>query len=221
MDLNFDKSVPFEKLGYIRMDNNQKSNYKAREFRKIFVNSNCNSVKLVLHKNFVNKYNAFNQVGLMYLEFVGEALPEVRKPIFDKVEPQHEQMKIEDMDEIIQERVKILKNLQEEAIKAEDFDEAKKLKQNIERTILIGKKLLTLEHDKKQAIENQDFDTAKLLKNEIENLKGMIKPIENEKAKEKEEVVEKNEEDNKQNQEKDNKTRFNKTVDNSFRAQDK
>jgi len=203
MDPDIDyKSVPFEKLGYIRMDNNQKSNYKAREFRKIFVDSNCSSIKLVLHKNFVNKYNAFNQVGLMYLEFVGEALPEVRRPIFEKVEPVAEQVKIEDMDEQIQEKIKTLKALQEEAIKTEDFDEAKKLKQNIERTLLIGKKLLALEIDKKQAVEDQDFDHAKLLKNEIENLKNMVKP----QIKEKEEVEEKNEEDNKQNQEKQDKT---------------
>lgn len=191
------KTVPYEKLGYIRMDSNQKSNYKAREFRKIFVNNNCSSVKLVLHKNFVNKYNAFNQVGLMYLEFIGEALPDVRKPIFEKPEqPVADQVKIEDMDEQVQEKIKILKGLQEEAIKTEDFDEAKKLKQNIERTLLIGKKLFTLEIDKKQAVENQDFDTAKLLKNEIENLRAMINPQE----KEKQEVKEKNEEDNKQDQ---------------------
>ena len=205
------KNVQFEKLGYIRMDNNQKSNYKAREFRKIFTNANCCCVKLVLHKNFVNKYNAFNQVGLMYLEFVGESLPEPRKQIFEKPEPPiSEQVNIEDMDENVQEKIKILKSLQEEAIKTEDFDEAKKLKQNIERTLLIGKKLLALEIDKKQAVENQDFDNAKLLKNEIENLRNMVKPQE----KEKEEEKEKNEEDNKQNQE-------NKSLDITERPQDK
>src|SRR4051812_30965853 len=35
------KSLAFEKLGYIRMDTNSKTNYKAREFRKVYVNSNC------------------------------------------------------------------------------------------------------------------------------------------------------------------------------------
>ncbi len=192
------------------MDNNIKSNYKAREFRKIFVNSDCSSVKFVLHKNFVNKHNAFNQVGLMYLEFFGEALPEKRRPLFEKPETMPEPViRIEDMDEIVQEKIKILKGLQEEAIKTEDFDEAKKLKENIERTILIGRKLLTLEEDKRQAIENQDFDQAKLLKNEIENLKAMIKPIEKEEIKEnkedKKEIVEiKEVQENKELSEKEN-----------------
>src|SRR5690242_2134231 len=35
------KQVSYEKLGYIRMDTNSKTNYKAREFRKIFVDTNC------------------------------------------------------------------------------------------------------------------------------------------------------------------------------------
>lgn len=178
IDSNIDyRLLPYEKLGYVRMDNNSKTNHKAREYRKIFVNANCLCVKIVLHKNFVNKYNAFNQVALMYLEFIGEALPEVRKPVFEKQqEVVQEQVKIEDMDEIIQVKIKTLKGLQEDAIKIEDFDEAKKLKLNIERTILIGKKLMTLEIDKKQAIENEDFDNAKLIKKEIENLKSMINP---------------------------------------------
>ncbi len=197
------------------MDNNAKSNYKAREFRKIFVDNNCAIVKLVLHKNFVNKYNAFNQVGLMYLEFVGEALPEVRKPIFEKSDdPNKDDVKLEDLDEYVQEKIKTLKALLEEAVKNEDFDEAKKLKLNIERTFLIGKKILTLEIDKKIAIQKEDFDTAKLLKKEIMNLKNMVKP------QEKEEENEKNEEEDKQDQSKVLKTLEN-SMNNDIKEQDK
>jgi centrosomal protein CEP104 len=176
-----ERNMIFDKLGYIRMDNNVKTNFKAREFRKIFVNANCSYVKLVLHKNFVNKYNAFNQVGLMYFEFIGEALPEVRKPNF---EPKNEvvEFKIEDMDEKIQEKIKVLKQLQEEAVKIEDFDEAKKIKQNIENCIHTGRKLISLDTEKKLAVVNEDFDTASRLKLEMEAIKLKIKTVEEEKA---------------------------------------
>ena len=65
------KNLNYEKLGYIRMDTNYKNNHKYREFRKIFVNTNCVYLKLSLHKNYMNKYNVFNQVGLISLEFYG------------------------------------------------------------------------------------------------------------------------------------------------------
>jgi len=168
--------MAFDKLGYIRMDNNVKTGHKAREYRRVFVNANCVFVKIVLHKNFVNKYNAFNQVGLFYMEFIGEKQPQNFKPNFSKIEYTAESAKLEILDELVIERVKILTAIQEDAIKQEDYDEAKKAKLHIDKTIVIGKRIYKLVAEKKLSIDNQDFDNAKYLKSEIESLKNKLRP---------------------------------------------
>lgn len=170
------KSLSFDKLGYIRMDTNSKTNYKAREFRKVFVDTNCLYLKLVLQKNYLNKYNVFNQVGLISLEFFGTPILTPKNELYLKESLRNRQeVNEEEMDEISQEKLKILKNQLEEALKIEDFDDAKKIKQGIDRIKLIGKKIYELEVQKKVYINNDDFDNAKIMKLEIERLKSNLK----------------------------------------------
>lgn len=177
------KLASFEKLGYIRMDTNSKTNYKAREFRKIYVDTTCLYLKLVLQKNYVNKYNVFNQVGLINLDFYGtpilypkneinigikESLREITTEKGIEIHDEH-------LDEISQEKLKILKTHLEEALKIEDFDEAKKIKKNLDKVRLIAKKIYELETNKKIYISNEDFDNAKIMKFELERLKSNLK----------------------------------------------
>ena len=54
----------------------------------------------------------------------------------------------------------------DKAIKMEDYDEAKRLKQAIERLRSMGTHLEQLEERKKIAIDNEDFDAAKIIKTE-------------------------------------------------------
>lgn len=170
------KSISFDKLGYIRMDNNSKTNYKAREFRKVYVENNCFYLKIILHKNYVNKYNVFNQVSIINLEFIGS-------PIYNQAndlilqEQLNNDIKDFEIDEITQEKIKIMKNQLEEAVKLEDYDEAKYLKNNIEKIKLFGKKLLDLENQKRDYLKIEDFDSAKIIKLEIQRIKAKIKNI--------------------------------------------
>lgn len=169
------RQLTFEKLGYIRMDTNSKTNYKAREFRKIYIDAHCFYLKLVLHKNYVNKYNVFNQVGLISIDFYGFPIETSRSELFYKENILDMNICEEEMDEIAQEKIKILKNQQEDALKNEDYDEAKKLKKSIERIKILGKKIYELELQKKIFVNNEDFDNAKIIKLEIDRLKSNLK----------------------------------------------
>lgn len=53
----------------------------------------------------------------------------------------------------------------------EDFDEAKRLKETIERLKSISTHISQLEERKKRAIQNEDYDAAKIIKIEIEKMK--------------------------------------------------
>lgn len=167
------------------MDNNQRSNYKAREFRKVYVDANCLYLKIILHKNYVNKFNVFNQVSIIFLEFLGNSIqikiPEIIE-IDNKEQTKDDKKDKADLDaleidEISKEKIKILKNLMKEAVKTEDFDEAKKLNNNINTLMHYGKKLNDLEKNKKFFIDKEDFDSAKIFKMEIDKLKNNIKNI--------------------------------------------
>ena len=53
----------------------------------------------------------------------------------------------------------------------EDFDEAKRLKETIERLKTVSGNISQLEERKRLAIQNEDYDSAKMIKIEIEKLK--------------------------------------------------
>ena len=50
----------------------------------------------------------------------------------------------------------------------EDFDEAKRLKETIDRLKSISTHISQLEQRKNNAIKNEDYDAAKIIKAEIE-----------------------------------------------------
>jgi len=158
------------------MNNNSKTNYKAREFRKVYVDTYCYYMKIVLHKNYVSKFNVFNQVAIINLEFLGSPIYMQANDLILQEQLNYE-IKDHEIDEITQEKIKILKNLLEESIKTEDFDEAKKLKINIDKIKLFGKKLLDLENQKKQLLSVEDYDSAKIIKMEIDRIKSKVKNI--------------------------------------------
>jgi len=64
----------YKYVGFIIMDTNERNDYKIRESRKIFINVKSLYFKIKIDKNHVNKYNKFNQVGLMSIDFMGEYL---------------------------------------------------------------------------------------------------------------------------------------------------
>lgn len=69
-----DPSTAVERrLGHVRMDDNQRSSYQARELKTVQLDdiSAC-SVRFVLDQCHVNEHNIYNQVGLMAINITGE-----------------------------------------------------------------------------------------------------------------------------------------------------
>ena len=61
--------------------------------------------------------------------------------------------------------------LKEDAVAREDYDEAKRLRDGINRLKAVGAKVAQLEHRKRSAIEAEDYDAAKVIKMEIDKLR--------------------------------------------------
>ena len=177
------KNLPYTYAGFIKMDSNTRSNYKLREFRKIYIDITCLYLKLELGKNYVNRYNIFNQVGLMSLDFFGKATPlsknskqRIQFYINDSVKP--ENVTEEELQGICGDKINQLKAQMEENIKLEQYDECKVIKAKLERVKMLGKKIYDLEYQKKIAVNNEDFDTAKELKGMVEKMKLNLDNVE-------------------------------------------
>lgn len=64
--------MKFARLGYLSLDNNERSGYKARELKSVYVDAVTLLLKVVFNKAHTNKFNLYNQVGLIGLNCMGE-----------------------------------------------------------------------------------------------------------------------------------------------------
>lgn len=52
----------FTRLGYLSLDSNERTQYKARELKSVYIRARGAFLKLVIHKCYANPQNLFNQV---------------------------------------------------------------------------------------------------------------------------------------------------------------
>ena len=69
----------YENIGFIRLSLNKESNFQEREMRKVLVKIyNTNRIKLLIHENYTNSLNPYNQVGIVSIKFLGNFTNEGR-----------------------------------------------------------------------------------------------------------------------------------------------
>ncbi|KAF8567919.1 hypothetical protein P879_09205 [Paragonimus westermani] len=76
-DIQHYRSARYTRLGYVSLSDNESTDFKARELKSVHVDATGTYVQLLLHKNFPNKHNLYNQVGLIAVNLIGDVL---RKP---------------------------------------------------------------------------------------------------------------------------------------------
>ena len=177
----------YKYIGFIKMDTNERSQFKARESRKIYVNTKSLFLKIQLGKNYTNQYNAFDQVGLMNLDFYGTYLPPIGNNLKTnefilKHAAQKENIKSivdQELEDVCGNEIKELKEKMNYNIKLENYKECKLLKMKLDKIRMFGKQIYNLENQKKLAVNNEDFDKALDIKNIIDKMKANLKLIMN------------------------------------------
>eukprot|EP00929_Paragymnodinium_shiwhaense_P070119 TRINITY_DN35491_c0_g1_i1.p1 TRINITY_DN35491_c0_g1~~TRINITY_DN35491_c0_g1_i1.p1 ORF type:complete len:827 (+),score=189.47 TRINITY_DN35491_c0_g1_i1:131-2611(+) len=250
------ESVQFKRLGYLSLDNNERSQFQARELKSVYVDVKAQFLRILFHKSHANRFNVTNQVGLIALSCLGNAAaaaaqnvvappspvhraaatgpgatqarqaaalgagpaeksqaaavqgtapatashpaaqpssptaakqvslvrPQLSAPPVapaearappETQERQRSQPQSEDsvFDQRTRERLKELSEAKQKAVEAEDYGEAKRCKDMLERVKETAKLLKELEEKKRAAVRNEDYDTAKNLKDEIDRLR--------------------------------------------------
>lgn len=132
-----------------------------------------------MHRCHTNIHNTYSQVGLIALNILGEysdtSGDNINMIVNNLVK--NEATKLEEemnFDPVSLKRLKILYKAKDKAVDLEDFDEAKKIKEAIDRLKSVSSQLIQLEERKRIAIKNDDFDAAKMLKYEIERLRNAV-----------------------------------------------
>lgn len=67
-------ATQFKRLGYLSLDNNERSQFQARELKSVYVDVPARFVRILFHKCHANRYNVVNQVGLIALSCLGDNL---------------------------------------------------------------------------------------------------------------------------------------------------
>lgn len=81
------------------------------------------------------------------------------------------------LDPEIVSKLRILEQVKEKAVQQERFDDAKKIKENIDRMRQFAIHINQLEERKRMATINEDYDAAKIIKVEIDRVRaGLINP---------------------------------------------
>ena len=190
------KTIPYLNFGYIKLNDNSNNNFKAREFKKVFVDVKCLYLRIDLNKNYNNGYNPFNQVSLINIEFFGYKLPGYKNSLLNIEITDENQEKLEDlsptknnirnresksfnifMNEICGEKIRELQYKLSESTRNQNSNECFRIKECINEINNIGKKIYELQKQKNEAVTEENFDKAMELKQSIDILSDQLNRI--------------------------------------------
>ncbi|XP_059722413.1 centrosomal protein of 104 kDa [Haemorhous mexicanus] len=191
------QSERFQRLGYVPLSDNEKTDFRARELKSVYMDAVGQYLKLIFHKNYVNKYNLYGQVALVAVNIIGDpadyGIDSMSSPSREKLIDHYLGIKLDDpaldgtylgkrdsispLDDLAfdmyqdPEVAQIIRRLDEkkrEAVRLECYDHAKKLKQAIADLQKVGERLGRYEVEKRYAVEKEDYDLAKKKKEQMD-----------------------------------------------------
>ncbi|NXF30377.1 CE104 protein, partial [Nyctibius bracteatus] len=190
------QSERFHRLGYVPLSDNEKTDFKARELKSVYMDAVGQYLKLIFHKNYVNKYNLYGQVALVAINIIGDPAdctndshntPYRQKLIDcylgiqsddpaldgtylgkpDSISPLDDLAFDMYQDPEVAQIIRRLDEKKREAVRHERYDYAKKLKQAIADLQKVGERLGRYEVEKRYAVEKEDYDLAKKKKEQM------------------------------------------------------
>ena len=192
---NYQK-IPYLNFGYIKLNDNSDNNFKAREFKKIFVDVKCLYLRIDFDKNYANGYNPFNQVSLINIEFFGYKLPGYKNSLINIEISDENVEKLEDfsptkntqriiskksfndfLEDLCGEKLRELNSKLSENTKNQNSNECFRIKECINEVNNIGKKIYELQIQKDDSVKSENFDKALELKQSIDILFNQLNRI--------------------------------------------
>jgi centrosomal protein CEP104 len=177
-------TATYKRLGYLSLDSNERSSYQARELKTVYVDHQGRFIRLLVHHCYTNKYNHFNQVGIVAVNFLGsEGTGGGRGSEAKSYAGGFSGSKgggggsLQDLsldlnlDKHTADKLRMLSEAKSRAVSTEDYLTAKQIKSVEGELKEVGTRLAQLDVAKRQAVNNEDYDRAKSLKDEIDILR--------------------------------------------------
>jgi centrosomal protein CEP104 len=138
----------FQQLGHLSMDNNERSGHRAQELKSVFIDANnVRWLKLKFHKCYINRYNLYNQIGIIAInalgeqsnlnDSIGQKFDNNMRPLIPNNPAHRMNEKLNDLafdiafDKATADKIRSINTAKAECVKREDFQAAKALK-NVE-----------------------------------------------------------------------------------------
>uniref|UniRef100_S4R4X6 Centrosomal protein of 104 kDa n=1 Tax=Petromyzon marinus TaxID=7757 RepID=S4R4X6_PETMA len=193
----------YTRLGYVALSDNEKTGFRARELKSVHVDATGRYLKLIIHKNHVNKYNIHNQVGLVAINILGDAVDDKDSGSYspgaaDRLISQYlkhhpddpalssttqRQEEFDPLDDLafgmyvdpeVAGMIRTLDARKRAAVREEKFHVAKTLKQAIADLHKVGERLGRYEVEKRCAVEQEDYDLAEKKKQQMEEYRQRV-----------------------------------------------
>ncbi|BDA42164.1 Centrosomal protein of 104 kDa [Coccomyxa sp. Obi] len=178
-------AITWKRLGSFSFDSNERSKLQARELKSVTLSVQALYVRIVLARCHANTQNAYSQAGLLGVSIAGDLIrrssdAQLQAVAAPPAEPAGQVPAGSSVaaatgpsgaDAKTATRLAELESTKARAVAEEDYDEAKRLKLEIDRLRALVAQLSDLEAKKKAAVEAEDYDTAKALKQNIERLR--------------------------------------------------
>jgi centrosomal protein CEP104 len=135
---------------------------------------------LVVHRNYVNKLNLFNQVGVVAVNLLGTSSsgPSGARGLDASGgaemggNPLNDLSVDMNLDPQTAAKLRLLSETKSRAIATEDYLTAKQIKAVEGELKALGSRLAQLDMAKRQAVGAEDYDRAKEIKDETDELRG-------------------------------------------------
>ena len=171
---------------YLSLDSNQRSNYRARELKSVYVDAAGTYFKFRVHRCYLNNQNHTNQVSIVAISVLGNpggsaaavaAAPAhaAKRDAGHRRAPGGSDLAIDvGMDPETASKLREVARLKNEAVASEDYAAAKQYKEVETRIRAAASQLARLHAEKQTAVANEDYDLAKRLKDEIMRIRRSV-----------------------------------------------
>ncbi|XP_029011867.1 centrosomal protein of 104 kDa isoform X2 [Betta splendens] len=182
-------SGQLRRLGYVPLSDNEKTGFKARELKSIHVDAVGTYLKITFHRNYINRYNHYNQVALVAVNVLGDpvdanafhtipsrvqliehylnstqleaALNTTLMGKCESISPLDDLAFDMYQDPEVAHIIRLLDQKKQDMVQQEKYEQAKNLKQAIADLQKVGERLARYDVEKRGAIEKEDYDLAR------------------------------------------------------------
>ena len=178
------ENASYRSIGYLCLDSNERSNFGARELKKVTLTESCAGtyLRIVVHAPHHNAHNVFNQAGIVAVNVLGRLHAASRShathapprlAIDTGARNQMDELEhMVAMDPETASAIRHVIDVKQQLVARDQFALAKVFKQHEQELGRLGLPIAKLQRSKRDAIAVEDYDLAKQAQQQLRGLRA-------------------------------------------------